>query len=227
MRLRNPQRRVPRHPAKRLARLPPRPRIRRSLSPTPHRRTKRLVSHKASLRCVDRLRNWSRPGLLCIGDSAHAMSPIGGVGINLAIQDAVAAANALAQPLSQLQSSAVPDANLRKLDSRDLQLHDWMPISTKFKIAALSPPHHPRPPGPRPKTLHRPALALKAPITLLPLSLLFFAASPSSAPSPPASSAGLPPRRCPHPDTHSLTQRRSKLSTTPLNESFQTPHSCG
>jgi 2-polyprenyl-6-methoxyphenol hydroxylase-like FAD-dependent oxidoreductase len=48
---------------------------------------------------VDRLREWSRTGLLCIGDSAHAMSPVGGVGINLAIQDAVAAANALAQPL--------------------------------------------------------------------------------------------------------------------------------
>jgi 2-polyprenyl-6-methoxyphenol hydroxylase-like FAD-dependent oxidoreductase len=50
---------------------------------------------------VDRLREWSRAGLLCIGDSAHAMSPIGGVGINLAIQDAVAAANLLWQPLSQ------------------------------------------------------------------------------------------------------------------------------
>jgi 2-polyprenyl-6-methoxyphenol hydroxylase-like FAD-dependent oxidoreductase len=48
---------------------------------------------------VDRLRRWYRPGLLCIGDAAHAMSPIGGVGINLAIQDAVAAANILAQPL--------------------------------------------------------------------------------------------------------------------------------
>ena len=48
---------------------------------------------------VDRLRVWSRPGLLCIGDSAHAMSPIGGVGINLAIQDAVAASNILSQPL--------------------------------------------------------------------------------------------------------------------------------
>ena len=44
---------------------------------------------------VDRLRLWYRPGLLCIGDAAHAMSPVGGVGINLAIQDAVAAANAL------------------------------------------------------------------------------------------------------------------------------------
>jgi 2-polyprenyl-6-methoxyphenol hydroxylase-like FAD-dependent oxidoreductase len=48
---------------------------------------------------VDRLEHWSRPGLLAIGDAAHAMSPIGGVGINLAIQDAVAAANLLVRPL--------------------------------------------------------------------------------------------------------------------------------
>jgi 2-polyprenyl-6-methoxyphenol hydroxylase-like FAD-dependent oxidoreductase len=48
---------------------------------------------------VDRLTRWSRPGLLCIGDAAHAMSPIGGVGINLAIQDAVAAANILGPAL--------------------------------------------------------------------------------------------------------------------------------
>jgi 2-polyprenyl-6-methoxyphenol hydroxylase-like FAD-dependent oxidoreductase len=48
---------------------------------------------------VDRLRRWYRPGLICIGDAAHAMSPIGGVGINLAVQDAAAAANILAEPL--------------------------------------------------------------------------------------------------------------------------------
>jgi 2-polyprenyl-6-methoxyphenol hydroxylase-like FAD-dependent oxidoreductase len=48
---------------------------------------------------VDRLRRWFRPGLVCIGDAAHAMSPIGGVGINLAIHDAVATANLLARPL--------------------------------------------------------------------------------------------------------------------------------
>jgi 2-polyprenyl-6-methoxyphenol hydroxylase-like FAD-dependent oxidoreductase len=54
---------------------------------------------------VDRLEQWYRPGLLCIGDAAHAMSPIGGVGINLAIQDAVAAANILAAPLLQVDAS--------------------------------------------------------------------------------------------------------------------------
>ena len=49
---------------------------------------------------VDRLERWYKPGLLCIGDAAHAMSPVGGVGINLAVQDAVAAANLLAAPLA-------------------------------------------------------------------------------------------------------------------------------
>jgi 2-polyprenyl-6-methoxyphenol hydroxylase-like FAD-dependent oxidoreductase len=55
---------------------------------------------------VDRLRRWFRPGLLCIGDAAHAMSPVGGVGINLAIQDAVAAANILAEKLASGSFSA-------------------------------------------------------------------------------------------------------------------------
>ena len=55
---------------------------------------------------IDRLRQWHRPGLLCIGDAAHAMSPIGGVGINLAIQDAVAAANLLYGPLHRGVPSA-------------------------------------------------------------------------------------------------------------------------
>jgi 2-polyprenyl-6-methoxyphenol hydroxylase-like FAD-dependent oxidoreductase len=64
---------------------------------------------------VDRLRQWFRPGLLCLGDAAHAMSPIGGVGINLAIQDAVAAANILAEPLLRGQ---VNERYLRQLQRR-------------------------------------------------------------------------------------------------------------
>ncbi|GAA0534194.1 putative monooxygenase, FAD-binding protein [Saccharopolyspora subtropica] len=50
---------------------------------------------------LDRLRRWHVPGLLCIGDAAHAMSPVGGIGINLAVQDAVAAARCLAEPLRE------------------------------------------------------------------------------------------------------------------------------
>jgi 2-polyprenyl-6-methoxyphenol hydroxylase-like FAD-dependent oxidoreductase len=64
---------------------------------------------------ADRLRKWYRPGLLCIGDAAHAMSPVGGVGINLAIQDAVAAANILAEPLRQ---GAVSSDHLAKIQRR-------------------------------------------------------------------------------------------------------------
>jgi 2-polyprenyl-6-methoxyphenol hydroxylase-like FAD-dependent oxidoreductase len=64
---------------------------------------------------VDRLRNWYCAGLLCIGDAAHAMSPVGGVGINLAIQDAVAAANILAGPLRQ---GGVSIADLARIQGR-------------------------------------------------------------------------------------------------------------
>ena len=64
---------------------------------------------------VDRLNRWHKPGLLCIGDAAHAMSPIGGVGVNLAVQDAVAAANILAEPL---RGGAVDDAVLQSVQDR-------------------------------------------------------------------------------------------------------------
>jgi 2-polyprenyl-6-methoxyphenol hydroxylase-like FAD-dependent oxidoreductase len=64
---------------------------------------------------VNRLRRWYRPGLLFIGDAAHAMSPIGGVGINLAIQDAVAASNMLAQKLLE---GAVGERDLRAVQQR-------------------------------------------------------------------------------------------------------------
>jgi 2-polyprenyl-6-methoxyphenol hydroxylase-like FAD-dependent oxidoreductase len=64
---------------------------------------------------LDRLPKWYRPGLLCIGDAAHAMSPIGGVGINLAIQDAVAAANVLAEPL---RAGLVEESHLLRIQVR-------------------------------------------------------------------------------------------------------------
>lgn len=64
---------------------------------------------------LDRLTRWHRPGLLAIGDAAHAMSPVGGVGINLAVQDAVAAANILA---GQLAQGACVDALLTKVQER-------------------------------------------------------------------------------------------------------------
>jgi len=63
---------------------------------------------------VDRLARWFRPGVLCLGDAAHAMSPVGGVGINLAIQDAVAAANLLAAPLREGRVSAEDLARVQR-----------------------------------------------------------------------------------------------------------------
>jgi 2-polyprenyl-6-methoxyphenol hydroxylase-like FAD-dependent oxidoreductase len=64
---------------------------------------------------VNRLRQWWRPGLICIGDAAHAMSPIGGVGINIAVQDAVAAANRLAAPL---KAGALTTGHLQAIQAR-------------------------------------------------------------------------------------------------------------
>jgi 2-polyprenyl-6-methoxyphenol hydroxylase-like FAD-dependent oxidoreductase len=64
---------------------------------------------------LDRLRRWYTDGLLCIGDAAHAMSPVGGVGINLAVQDAVAAARLLAEPLRR---GTVTPADLAKVQRR-------------------------------------------------------------------------------------------------------------
>jgi 2-polyprenyl-6-methoxyphenol hydroxylase-like FAD-dependent oxidoreductase len=66
---------------------------------------------------VDRLEKWWKPGVLCIGDAAHTMSPIGGVGINLAIQDAVAAANILATPLRE---GRLTDTDLASVEARRL-----------------------------------------------------------------------------------------------------------
>lgn len=72
---------------------------------------------------INRLHRWHAPGLLCIGDAAHAMSPVGGVGINLAIQDAVASANILQEALLQAQAdgTAVSDGLLDQVQKR----RDW------------------------------------------------------------------------------------------------------
>ncbi len=78
---------------------------------------------------LDRLTRWSRPGLLAIGDAAHAMSPVGGVGINLAVQDAVAAANILAVPLA---AGADPDPLLARIQERRWQPTTRMQAIQRF-----------------------------------------------------------------------------------------------
>ncbi len=79
---------------------------------------------------VDRLKRWYRDGLLCIGDAAHAMSPVGGVGINLAIQDAVATANILVGPLKNNQLTT---EDLAKVQRR----REWpVRITQRFQLAA-------------------------------------------------------------------------------------------
>jgi 2-polyprenyl-6-methoxyphenol hydroxylase-like FAD-dependent oxidoreductase len=83
---------------------------------------------------VDRLPRWHKPGLLCIGDAAHAMSPIGGVGINLAIQDAVAAANILAAPLKQ---GGVTDALLEAVQKRrtmPMRVIQWLQVTIQNNV---------------------------------------------------------------------------------------------
>ena len=97
---------------------------------------------------VDRLRKWWRPGLICIGDAAHAMSPIGGVGINIAVQDAVAAANRLAGPL---RNGKVTDDDLRAIQERrtlPVRFTQWLQLTIQRRIISrvLESERRPKPP---------------------------------------------------------------------------------
>jgi 2-polyprenyl-6-methoxyphenol hydroxylase-like FAD-dependent oxidoreductase len=90
---------------------------------------------------VDRLTRWHRPGLLCIGDAAHAMSPIGGIGINLAIQDAVATANILAAPLLAGESPSEKDLQ-RVQDRRMFPTKVTQAFQTFVQDRAIEPLMH-------------------------------------------------------------------------------------
>ena len=99
---------------------------------------------------VDRLRTWWRDGLLCIGDAAHAMSPVGGVGINLAVQDAVAAANFLAGPLRGGRAGTEVLAAVQRrrlLATRTIQAIQLF-IQDNIMTAVLAAKQAPRPPLP-------------------------------------------------------------------------------
>jgi 2-polyprenyl-6-methoxyphenol hydroxylase-like FAD-dependent oxidoreductase len=117
---------------------------------------------------IDRLRQWYRPRLLCIGDSAHAMSPIGGVGINLAIQDAVAAANILAGPLRRGRPAV---EELRKVQRRrewPARVTQRMQILVQDRVITrvLQLTHEPKPPFAT-KLLDRIALLRRIPARLV------------------------------------------------------------
>ena len=85
---------------------------------------------------IDRLKRWSRPGLLCIGDAAHAMSPVGGVGINLAIQDAVAAANILAPILKTRIATPKELQRVQRRREFPTRLTQWVQVQIQNRLLA-------------------------------------------------------------------------------------------
>jgi 2-polyprenyl-6-methoxyphenol hydroxylase-like FAD-dependent oxidoreductase len=134
---------------------------------------------------VDRLRQWWRPGLICIGDAAHAMSPIGGVGINLAVQDAVAAANRLAGPL---RAGQVSDDDLRAIEVRrtfPVRVTQGMQLMMQNRIIspALQSTRQPKPP------LIFKLFDLFAPLRRIPARLLGLGVRPEHVHTPEVQSA--------------------------------------
>ncbi len=106
---------------------------------------------------IDRLDKWAKPGLLCIGDAAHAMSPIGGVGVNLAIQDAVATANLLTDPLKR--------GELQLRDLEKVQKRRQFPtVATQFLQIKMS----------RSKAKRKPTGSSKVPVIIQRLPFLRF-----------------------------------------------------
>ncbi len=97
---------------------------------------------------VDRLTKWYRPGLLCIGDAAHTMSPVGGVGINLAIQDAVAAANILADPLRAGQVTTQDLARVQERREMPTRRTQWLQVQIQNNVIknVLGQPGRMKPP---------------------------------------------------------------------------------
>ena len=102
---------------------------------------------------LDRLERWHRPGLLAIGDAAHAMSPIGGVGINMAVQDAVSAANILAGPMAAGED---PDPLLEQVCARRIK-----PVRRMQALQKLAQDRVIAPLLRRAKPIERPLFALR------------------------------------------------------------------
>jgi 2-polyprenyl-6-methoxyphenol hydroxylase-like FAD-dependent oxidoreductase len=99
---------------------------------------------------VDRLPRWWRPGLICIGDAAHAMSPIGGVGINMAVQDAVAAANQLAGPLRAGQVSTEDLHAIQERRTLPVKFTQWLQLTIQKRVISrvlgMESEQRPKPP---------------------------------------------------------------------------------
>jgi 2-polyprenyl-6-methoxyphenol hydroxylase-like FAD-dependent oxidoreductase len=155
---------------------------------------------------LDRLRRWSTQGLLCLGDAAHAMSPVGGVGINLALQDAVAAARLLAEPLRRgtltphhlhrVQLRRWAPAALTQAVQRGIHTRVLRPALTSDTTLAETEPR--RPPLPI-RLLQRFPLLQAIPATAVGIGLLpehaptFARGGPSRTTNPPRGARLLPP----------------------------------